>query len=409
MEITSGIQHTAQRVVIYGPEGIGKSTFASMFPNPVFIDTEGSTKKLNVRRLPNPTSWTQILEEIKYIKENPYLCDTLVIDTADWAENLCIENICSSKAVKGIEDIGYGKGYTYLAEDFGRMLNKLTDLIDLGINVVVNAHATMRKFEQPDEMGAYDRWELKLQKKTAPLLKEWADMVLFANYKTIVINVDNQGAAKGKNKAQGGRRVMYTSHHPCWDAKNRHGLAEELPFDYGQIAAHIPAKSATVNNKPKEEKKPGKTSPAAPPERVSERYWHRPEQREVYVSTTKEEEETFGGSIEFDEITAEEYARLFTEYNEAPPEESAQDPEPEPAAADEEIPKALADLMKPEGVTPSEVKRAVASKGYYPEDMPIMAYDPDFINGVLIAAWPQVFAIIKELREVEKNFSGGNE
>ena len=90
MEITSGIQHTAQRVVIYGPEGIGKSTFASKFPNPVFIDTEGSTKKLDVRRLPNPTSWTHILEEIKYIKENPYLCDTLVIDTAEWAENLKI-------------------------------------------------------------------------------------------------------------------------------------------------------------------------------------------------------------------------------------------------------------------------------------------------------------------------------
>lgn len=45
----------------------------------------------------------------------------------------------------------------------------------------------MRKFEQPDEIGSYDRWEMKLTKNVAPLVKEWADMVLFANYKTFVV------------------------------------------------------------------------------------------------------------------------------------------------------------------------------------------------------------------------------
>lgn len=415
-EITSGIQDTAQRVVIYGPEGIGKSLFASKFPNPVFIDTEGSTKHLDVNRLPNPTSFAMITEEINYIKCNPQKCDTLVIDTADWAERFCLESIIAAKGVKGIEDIGYGKGYIYLKEEFGRMLNRLSDLIDLGINVVITAHATMRKFEQPDEMGAYDRWELKLQKQTAPLLKEWADMVLFANYKTYVINVDNQGAAKGKNKAQGGSRVMYTSHHPCWDAKNRHGLAQELPFDYAQIAAHIPAKSAGVNNSPEPEKEPEKPATVAPapesvavaPVKTAERYWHRVERKELYISTTEDVAETFSKSIEFDEITAEEYAQLFTEYNadrcdcpEAVPEPT---PEPEPVA--DEIPKALADLMKPENVTPAEIQRAVSSKGYYPEDTPISNYDPDFIAGVLVSAWPQVFEIIKELREVQNQFGG---
>lgn len=288
------------------------------------------------------------------------------------------------------------------------MLNRLSDLIDLGINVVITAHAAMRKFEQPDEMGAYDRWELKTQKKVAPLLKEWADMVLFANYKTLVVNVDNQGAAKGKNKAQGGKRVMYTSHHPCWDAKNRHGLPEELPFEYAQIAAFIPSKSAGATNTSTEPKKAEK----------KERYWHRVEQREVLISTTKEEEDTFSKSIEFDEISAEKYAQLFTEYNADTTESVPLPPEP-PEEVDDvpvmdvdnmgnlgNLPKALTDLMKPEGVQYSEIQRAVASKGYYTEDTPIENYDPDFIQGVLIAAWTQVLAIIKELREVEKNFGG---
>mgnify|MGYP000611029209 CR=1 FL=1 len=143
----------------------------------------------------------------------------------------------------------------------------------LGIHVVMTAHAKMRKFEQPDELGAYDRWEMKLTKQTAPMVKEWADMVLFANYKTFVVNVDGQGAQKGKNKAQGGRRVMFTTHHPCWDAKNRYGLPEELPFDYGEIAAIL----ADSGNRPtaQEEapvqmpKRPAKPSTPEPPTPVA--------------------------------------------------------------------------------------------------------------------------------------------
>lgn len=108
----------------------------------------------------------------------------------------------------------------YELEEIGRFLNSLDELIELGINVVLTAHAQLRKFEQPDEMGAYDRWELKLGKKTSsqisPILKEWADMILFVNYKTFSVATDDKGT---KHKAQGGTRTMYTTHHPCWDAK----------------------------------------------------------------------------------------------------------------------------------------------------------------------------------------------
>ena len=119
-----------------------------------------------------------------------------------------------------------------MTEAFQALLKSCDKCIEAGINIVFTAHAMMRKFEQPDEMGAYDRWEMKLTKKTAPLLKEWADMVLFCNYKTDVITDQN---TKSK-KATGGRRVMYTSHHPCWDAKNRYGLADSMPMSFDQIA-----------------------------------------------------------------------------------------------------------------------------------------------------------------------------
>lgn len=214
MEIIRGKRPGAKKVVVYGPEGIGKSTFAAQFPEALFIDTEGSTKDMDVARTPDPTSWTMLMEQIEYIRSNPGLCRTLVVDTIDWAEQMCVEHVCAKHQKYGLESFGYGTGYVYTKEEFGRFLNRLSDVIKTGVNVVLTAHAQMRKFEQPDEMGAYDRWELKLGKKTtsqtSPLVKEWADILLFANYKTYSVAVDDKGK---KRKAQGGSRVMYTSHH----------------------------------------------------------------------------------------------------------------------------------------------------------------------------------------------------
>lgn len=259
MEIISGKIDSAQKVCIYGPEGIGKSSFAARFPNPLFIDTEGSTNNMDVRRLPRPTSWEMLLEEVGYVKCNPSVCKTLVIDTADWAEQLCISHVCAKAKKSGIEDFGYGKGYTYVMEEFGKLINLLTEVLEKNIHIVVTAHAKMRKFEQPDEIGSYDRWEMKLTKLVAPVLKEWADMLLFANYKTTVVATDDKGT---KHKAQGGKRVMYTSHHPCWDGKNRHNLAPELPFGFEEVAHCF--KDFSEN---KSESSSSGASSAAPPQK----------------------------------------------------------------------------------------------------------------------------------------------
>ena len=145
---------------------------------------------MDVARFEAPKKWEDVLDAVKAVLADTSVCKTLAVDTADWAEMLCIKYTCDKAGVKGIEDFGYGKGYTYLQENFKQLLDLLEKVISAGINVVITAHAKMRKFEQPDEMGAYDRWEMKLSRQVAPMLKEWADMVLFANYKTYVVEYE---------------------------------------------------------------------------------------------------------------------------------------------------------------------------------------------------------------------------
>lgn len=238
LNIISGKRPRAVKLVITGSEGIGKSTLASKAPGVLFVDTEGGTDQLDVRRISGIDSWEKLMAVPKEILASPGCCETLVLDTADWAEAMCIGAICARHRVNGIEAFGYGKGYTYLYEEFNSFLNKLNKLIAAGINVIVIAHAKMKKQELPDEQGAFDRWEMKLSKQVAPLLKEWGDAVLFCNYKTFVTTTE-----AGSKKASGGQRVIYTTHHPCWDAKNRFGLKEELPLDFSSIAEIFPQKS----------------------------------------------------------------------------------------------------------------------------------------------------------------------
>ena len=361
MQITRGKRARAQKVVIYGPEGIGKSTFAAEFPNAIFIDTEGSTDNMDVARLDKPTSWTMLINEIAFIKANPTECGTLVIDTIDWAESMAVADVCAQHGKKGIEDFGWGKGYTYVQEEMGRFLNSLSDLVDMGINVVLTAHAQIKKFEQPDEMGSYDRYELKLGQKTgsktAPLVKEWADMVLFANYKTLVMTAEN-----GKKKAQGGERVMYTNHRPAWDAKNRHGLPDEMPFHYAGIA-HIFANQQVQAPTPQSQAVAPAPQQAMP----------QPIQTEL--------------PIDMSQVAAKPQ-------NSAPEAPQSQAEPTQPAQYHASLPKALTDLMSQGNVTEEELQKVAYIRGHFPLGAPIENFPPDYWD-MIVAHWQATMEVIQ--------------
>ena len=240
-KIITGKIGRAQKLVVYAPEGFGKSTLASQFPAPVFLDIEGGTAQLEVARigresLPDLVAFEKAIDEIIASR----LYKTFVIDTADWLESMAVDAIISDskgsdKEISSVEDFGYGKGYVILKEKFTIILSWFDRAITAGMNVVLLAHSVVKKFEPPDGAGAYDRYELKLSKHVAPLVKEWADAVLFGNWKTQIKEKEKNKPGQQFKGVGGKSRLLFTTRCSTHDAKNRHGLADEETWSIAVI------------------------------------------------------------------------------------------------------------------------------------------------------------------------------
>ena len=139
---------------------------------------------------------------------------------------MLIDHVLQKAGKNSIEDFGFGKGYVLLAEQYAKLLGACDQLVATGVNVVLVAHAHVKRVSPPDQNDGYDRYELKLTKQTAPLLKEWSDLLLFCTYDLQLVE-----GADGRKKARGGkRRIMYAERAAAWDAKNRFGLPESMPL-----------------------------------------------------------------------------------------------------------------------------------------------------------------------------------
>jgi len=357
LNISRGPMRTAKRVAIYGTEGVGKTTFAANFPGTVFIDTEGSTKHIDVARFDRPDELGDVIKQINYVISHPDQFGTLVIDTVDWLEKLVFQTVCVEKKIANIEDIGFGKGYVYAKQKMQQILEMLDQVIAVGVHVVLVCHSTIRKFELPDEMGSYDRYVLKLNEKNiSPLIKEWVDMLLFVNYKTDIVTTSDGKTKKGKG---GQKRVMYANHNACWDAKNRFGLPDEMPFEYDQIAELF-----------------GEAKP-------------------VEATSAEEEEERIepGEPVVLPHVKKDAQAKVDT-VKKVPAKKEPQERPDSMKSEDEDkdqLLKMLWNMMQKDGVEdPTVVQAVVAEKDYYDLTVPIRDYDRDFICDVLIEAWDQV-------------------
>jgi len=236
--IHTGRRHSPPRLLIYGTEGIGKSTTAAQAPNPIFIPTEDGLDQIECASFPLAGNLADVEAALQSLLHEEHDFGTVVLDSADWLERLIWDVLCEQYGVTSIEKVdgGYAKGYTHALTHWRKVLDDLNTLrTKRGMCVILLAHAKVEKFEDP-EHSAYDRYSPRLHKHANALVTEWADAVLFATRKIITKTEDGgfnreRTIAAGLGK-DGGERVLRTVGSPACVAKNRYGLPAELPLSW---------------------------------------------------------------------------------------------------------------------------------------------------------------------------------
>ena len=219
------------KALVYGVEGIGKSTLGAGFPAPLFLCAESGTERLDVARLPEPRTWAAVLADLDEVATGKHEFKTLVVDTLDWLEPLVWDHACAKNKWASIEAPGYGKGYVEALGEWRQLLKRLEAIRARGIHVVILAHATVRRVSPPD-LEPFDRYALKVNEKAAALVREWVDAVLFAQYEVATSKGKQDRVARAYST---GERVLRTVYSASWDAKNRWGLPETVTMDAGEL------------------------------------------------------------------------------------------------------------------------------------------------------------------------------
>lgn len=240
-QIHSGRRHAPPRLLIYGTEGIGKSTTASQASKPIFVPTEDGLDQIDCDSFPLAKTYTDVMNAVTALYSEKHDYQAVVIDSLDWLERLVWDEVCREYGVKSIEkaDGGYAKGYTHALTQWREVLDGLDALRnERGMCVILLAHAKVEKFEDP-ESAAYDRYSPRLHKHAAALLTEWADAVLFATRK---FRTESEDAGFNRKRsiavplgADGGERILRTMGGPSCIAKNRYSLPAELPLSWQAV------------------------------------------------------------------------------------------------------------------------------------------------------------------------------
>jgi len=223
--VQTGIQNKPPRIAIHGVHGVGKSTFAAQAPSPIFLPTEDGLTSIDVPHFPLATSLQQVWDYMTTLIKEDHDYKTFVVDSLDWLQKLIWEKVCEENKVASIEKIGYAKGYIFAMKHWEKFVNGCNKLRDQGMAIVLIAHNEIKTFSPPDG-ESYDRYIIKLHRHAATMIEEWADCVLFANFKVFVDSDD------GKVVNNDPERVLYSANRPAWRAKTRYNLPEEMPMDF---------------------------------------------------------------------------------------------------------------------------------------------------------------------------------
>jgi hypothetical protein len=250
------------RILIHGAEGVGKTTIASKFPAPIFLQTEdGCPSGLEVNSFGLIDNFGDLRSAIGALASEQHHYRTVVIDSLDAAEGLIWDDACRSQGWSSIESPGYGKGYVIVESWWIDILKGLDYLRRrIGMSIVLLAHSAIETINDP-RAASYTSYQLRVHKRARSLVQDWCDAIGFLA-PDLHVQSEEIGFGKKRNRADGGsQRWLHFEARPSFVAKNRYGLPAKMPvpkdFSYGALAPYLPPQpSAVIDGKP--DRKPTK-------------------------------------------------------------------------------------------------------------------------------------------------------
>lgn len=238
MKILSGKQTKPRRVMLYGDNGIGKSTLAAKFPRPIVLNLEDGCGDIDVDKTEKLGTEQDVIGAISWLVQNEHPYKTVVIDSADWLERKLFYAVAQKENKPTIEEIGFGKGYEAAAKRWEFIIAGFDELIKRGMYVVLTAHVKVQKFNNP-QGSAYNYYSPALHEKGSWLVVDWCDEVLFL-HKPVDTVTEDQGFNKTRAIAIGGtERIIYTSEAASHVAKNRLNMQPIIPLDWAPLAYYM--------------------------------------------------------------------------------------------------------------------------------------------------------------------------
>ncbi|MCX6624941.1 MAG: ATP-binding protein [Acidobacteria bacterium] len=226
-------------VMVYGQTKIGKSTFCSQSDRALFLATEPGLNALDVYQVPIQ-NWEDLRNVCGEVEKGEHPFKTVVIDTIDNAYKFCTDFIVKKCNVEHESDLGYGKGYALVNNEFQRVLTKLA-FLPYGLFLISHA----KEIEVGTRTDKYMRVVPTLPDKARKIVLGMADMVLYCGLDT----------TEGEEKEKVFRRVIRTKPSLYYEAGDRTGrLPEIIDLDFRQfldafttaVAPLKPAQAAKV-------------------------------------------------------------------------------------------------------------------------------------------------------------------